>query len=128
MQFLKHLWLNKCGIPEAGGRALGAALARGNTTLSVLGLSNNGLGNKTAAVLGELLAGSCGLEELDLSWNQIKVTGMGGEEVGEEMQRWLEKRYRMHWGLGDGVGGRRFHCPDLSTNFAAKPLTTFDPV
>ncbi|KAG2440423.1 hypothetical protein HYH02_010310 [Chlamydomonas schloesseri] len=74
-QFLKHLWLNKCGIPEAGGRALGVALSRGNITLSVLGLSNNGLGNKSAAVVGELLAGACALEELDLSWNHIKADG-----------------------------------------------------
>jgi hypothetical protein len=41
------------------------------TTLS--GLSNNALGNKTAGLVGELLATASALEELDLSWNQIKV-------------------------------------------------------
>lgn len=75
-QFLKTLYLNKCGIPEAGGKALASALSQGNTVLSRLGLANNALGNKTAVVLGELLGTASGLLELDLSWNQIKV-GLG---------------------------------------------------
>jgi hypothetical protein len=36
-QFLTHLWLNKCGVPEAGGRALATALGKGNMRLLVLG-------------------------------------------------------------------------------------------
>ncbi|GLC61910.1 hypothetical protein PLESTB_001818300, partial [Pleodorina starrii] len=74
-QFVKQLLLDKCGIPEGGGRALAMALSRGNTRLAVLGLSNNALGNGTAAMFGEVLALPSGLEDLDLSWNQIKSEG-----------------------------------------------------
>lgn len=53
--------------------ALFRALSHGNTSLSVLSLSNNSLGNASAAALGELLRINRVLRELDLSWNQIKV-------------------------------------------------------
>lgn len=56
---------------------MASALTQGNTVLSRLGLANNALGNKTAAVLGELLGTASGLVELDLSWNQIKVGVVG---------------------------------------------------
>jgi hypothetical protein len=46
----------QCGIPEAGGLALFRALARGNSTLRVLSLNNNSIGNKSASALGELLS------------------------------------------------------------------------
>lgn len=75
-QFLVRLELNKCGIPEAGGVAIGQALKGGNLKLRILHLSNNKLGNKSAVVFGDLLEGSHTLKELDLSWNQIKVGGL----------------------------------------------------
>lgn len=53
--------------------AIAAALSAGNLKLRRLGLSNNALGNKSAAAFGELLESSHTLKELDLSWNQIKV-------------------------------------------------------
>jgi hypothetical protein len=40
----------------------------------VLSLSNNSVGNKTAAALGGLLEENTTLTDLDLSWNQIKVS------------------------------------------------------
>ena len=53
--------------------ALCAALESGNEALTLLHLTNNTLGNKTAAMFGALLASNCTLTNLDLSWNQIKV-------------------------------------------------------
>jgi hypothetical protein len=50
------LYCPQCGIPEAGGLALFRALARGNSTLRVLSLNNNSIGNKSASALGELLS------------------------------------------------------------------------
>jgi hypothetical protein len=74
-QFLKRLSLSKCGLPEAAGLQLVAALAAGNRRLVALNLSNNSLGSKTAAALGGLLASNRTLRELDLGWNQVKVGG-----------------------------------------------------
>ncbi|KAG2497889.1 hypothetical protein HYH03_004155 [Edaphochlamys debaryana] len=102
-QFLKHLQLNKCGIPEAGGRALGLALSRGNTRLAVLGLSNNQLGNKTAAMFGELLALVSGLEELDLSWNQIKSEGAKALAAGVAQNNLLT-RLNLSWNGLENAG------------------------
>jgi Ran GTPase-activating protein (RanGAP) involved in mRNA processing and transport len=73
-QFLVSLNLSKCSLGEAGGLAIAAALASGNLELRVLSLSFNNLGNKTAAAFGDLLESSHTLKELDLSWNQIKVS------------------------------------------------------
>ncbi len=43
------------------------------SVLQVLSLSNNAVGNKTAAAFGDLLEENTTLTDLDLSWNQIKV-------------------------------------------------------
>eukprot|EP00878_Enallax_costatus_P018517 GHUV01019493.1.p1 GENE.GHUV01019493.1~~GHUV01019493.1.p1 ORF type:complete len:602 (+),score=224.84 GHUV01019493.1:1356-3161(+) len=74
-QFLISLNLSKCNIPEAGGLQLVAALQAGNLKLRRLGMSNNALGNKTAAGFGDLLESNHTLRELDLGWNQIKADG-----------------------------------------------------
>jgi len=75
-QFLVSLNLSKCNLGEAGGLAVAGALRAGNLELRVLQLSHNNLGNKTAAVFGDLLESSHTLKELDLGWNQIKVNGV----------------------------------------------------
>ncbi|GLI68625.1 hypothetical protein VaNZ11_013103, partial [Volvox africanus] len=95
-QFVKQLHLNKCGIPEGGGRALAIALSRGNTRLAVLGLSNNKLGNATASMFGEVLALPSGLEDLDLSWNQIKAEGARALSEGAAQNNTLTK-LNMSW-------------------------------
>ncbi len=75
--------------------ALFRAMANGNNALQILSLSNNALGNASAAALGELLRTNRVLQELDLSWNQIKASSV----------------YRIHqevWGLSLGIW-----CPQL---------------
>ena len=73
-QFLVSIELNKCNIPETGGILLAHGLMSSNTTLCKLYLSNNTLGNKRGEALGELLAFNRTLTDVDLSWNQIKVS------------------------------------------------------
>jgi len=80
-QFLEHLRLNKCAIPESGGLLLVAALLNANKKLTVLSLSNNFLGNKSACLFGDLLEANHTLLELDLSWNQVEVR-RGGAVAG----------------------------------------------
>lgn len=78
-QFLRHLSLSKCGIPEGGGLELVHAMQGAEYhTLQVLDLSHNMLGNKTAVALGELLLDNTHLRELNLAWNAIKVRGRRG--------------------------------------------------
>lgn len=62
-----------CCVCSTGGIQIAAALQAGNLKLKRLCLSNNNLGNKSAAAFGELLESSHTLKELDLGWNQIKV-------------------------------------------------------
>ncbi len=73
-QFLRHLELNKCGIPEAGGLEIAAALAA-NSTLESLHMAHNALSDKTAAAIGTALQDNRVLKTLDLSWNRIQVRG-----------------------------------------------------
>lgn len=75
-QFLVRLNLSKCNLGEAGGLAVAAALQAGNLQLRVLLLSHSNLGNKMASAFGDLLESSHTLKELDLSWNQIKASGL----------------------------------------------------
>ncbi|KAF5838018.1 hypothetical protein DUNSADRAFT_3505 [Dunaliella salina] len=83
-QFLVELRLDKCGLAEASGLAIARALQNFNQTLKVLSMSNNALGNKTAAAFGELLKENTTLTDLDLSWNQIKAEGVKGLRPGLE--------------------------------------------
>mmetsp|Transcript_24719 Transcript_24719/g.67372 ORF Transcript_24719/g.67372 Transcript_24719/m.67372 type:complete len:971 (-) Transcript_24719:3284-6196(-) len=74
----------QCGMAEASGLAITKALQNFNRTLKVLSLSNNSLGNKTAAAFGDLLKENTTLTHLDLSWNQIKAEGVKGLRAGLE--------------------------------------------
>jgi hypothetical protein len=87
-QFLEHLKLDKCAIPESGGLLLVAALLNANKKLTVLSLSNNFLGNKSACLFGDLLEANHTLLELDLSWNQVKV-GPAGEQGDVPVRPWF---------------------------------------
>ncbi|KAG1666022.1 hypothetical protein FOA52_010932 [Chlamydomonas sp. UWO 241] len=105
-QFLRSVMLSKCSIPEAGGAAIARAIANGNMVLHTLNMSNNSLGNRTAAAFGALLPSNKYLTDLDLSWNQIRAEGVSLLCDGLEENGHLRK-LNLSWNGLEDVGVKR---------------------
>ena len=92
-QFLEELCLDRCAVPDAGGREIAAALhvagggGGGGARLRALSLARNELGDAAAAAFGALLeAGGRALRELDLSWNRVRARCMCWSAGGSQSQ------------------------------------------
>ncbi|CAK9091604.1 unnamed protein product [Durusdinium trenchii] len=87
--WLRTLWLNDCGLGDAGAGAVANALVQ-HPTLREVQLQINGIGDRGATALASALESNDVLEELRLDFNKIRSRGAVGFGRGLAKQRQCE--------------------------------------